>query len=376
MRVLQFIPSVNAYDGGTATYMQQLTTCLGKLCDLHVCVLSPVEELVVLDNCQIHSIPKSLLHLSEMKRAWISLLEEIQPDVVHINCCWLPQIALVTQWTYTWKKRLLSIPNCESVKIGLTPHGMLEPWIIERNYWTRKLPTILLYQRRAVKLCDFVIATSEEEQKHLLQLGWNRNVSLIQNGIDVEAVKVKTTWRKPKELLFMSRIHPKKGLELLFDAMSRIPSPCFHLTVAGTGDVDYISDLKNKVSSLNLSGQVSFVGAVYGEQKWKLIRDADILVLPSYSENYGLIVAEALASGTPVITTKGTPWRSLVEHSCGWWIAPDVAELTSVLMDCINKSEVEMTVMGTKARILAEIDCAVSQKVADLYQLYLSKNTQ
>jgi len=302
-------------------------------------------------------------------------LDEIRPDVVHINCCWMPQIALVTRWTYAWRSQM-STSN-HRLSIVLTPHGMLEPWILKRNYWTRKFLAIHLYQRQAVKQCDLVIATSEDECNHILELGWNSHVAIVKNGIDVDGIRPKTKWKRPSELLFMSRIHPKKGLEILLNAMAKLPSDHpYHLTVAGSGDEAYVSKIKQLVDNLSLNSFVDFVGPVYGEKKWQLIKESDVVVLPSYSENYGLIIAEALASGTPVVTTYGTPWKSVAEHQCGWWIAPEVETLSSALIELSFKTEEDMHMMGERAIKLAEMDCAIANKVADLYKLYLSNNIQ
>lgn len=183
MIVLQFIPSLNAYDGGTTTYMQELTPALGKLVDLHICALGQKEDFVQLGNATIHAIEISLKHICRMRKEWMALLDEIKPDIVHINCCWLPQCALVQYWTRQWQKREkypLSLPP----RLFLTPHGMLEPWIIRRNYWTKKVPAIWLYQRWAVRNADVIVATAAEEKQHIKDLGWNQNIAMLPNGIN------------------------------------------------------------------------------------------------------------------------------------------------------------------------------------------------
>jgi len=393
MKVLQFIPSLNKYDGGTATYMQQLAPVLGKQVELHLCALTPIDDFVTIEGCTPHSIPLSMLKWREMKRAWLALLEEIEPDVVHFNCCWMPQIAAVIHWTreaYDTKaadlhegltpRRLLkqhegpsatktktSVAERKEVELLLTPHGMLEPWIIKRNYWTRKLPAIWLYQRRALKEVDLLVATAEEEREHLLQLGWNKNVAMVPNGIGVEEIVPKSAWSNRHRLLFMSRIHPKKGLELLFEAIVKLKGEGmeFDLQIAGDGDPDYVAQLKAKAPA-----GVSFLGAVYGDEKWQLMKETDVVVLPSYSENYGLIVAEALASATPVITTTGTPWSCIAKQHAGWWVPATAEGLTGALRAFAACGTEEMKTLGNNARTLALKECNIAQTVEQLLALY------
>ena len=189
--------------------MQQLTPSLGQLCTLHVCAVGRTADFVSLEGCEVHGITGSLWHYRQMRREWMSLLEQLRPDVVHFNCCWMPQVAWAIDWTCRYAAKHPERPVCKV----LTPHGMLEPWILRRHYWTKKWPAIWLYQRRAVRQCDWLVATAQEERQHLLDLGWNQHVEVVENGIDVQKIVPKTTWCAPRKFLFMSRIHPKKGLE-------------------------------------------------------------------------------------------------------------------------------------------------------------------
>lgn len=355
MIVLEFIPSLNRYDGGTTTYMQQLAPALGKLVELHVCALGNIADFVPLEGCKVHSITLSMRHLLRMKREWLSLLDEVKPDVVHLNCCWMPQIACVARWTRSWR------PNC---RIAITPHGMLEPWIIRRNYLTKKLPAIWLYQRATIQQADVVIATAQSELEHVLQLGWTDKVAIAPNGIDVESIQMKREWRRPKRLLFMSRLHPKKGLEMLFDALKSCTAD-WEVQLAGDGERQYVEHLKAIAPPC-----VRFLGPVYGADKWQLIQESDLVVLPSFSENYGLIVAEALASGTPVITTTGTPWGAIEKYDCGWWVAPETASICAALEQASKMSESEMEQMGRQARRLAEQECGSAKMAEELAGIF------
>ena len=375
MKVLQFVPSLNVYDGGTATYMQHLAPALGGLCELHICALTPIEDFVPISGCHLHRIPLSLSHIREMKTSWLQLLRDIQPDVVHVNGCWMLQTALVIRWTERYRTASISLREAKSRPvIVLTPHGMLEPWIVHRHYLTRKLPALLLYQRRALQRCDLLVATSESERSHLQDYVPSNRIRVVSNGINVRDIVVKTEYQAPRRLLFMSRIHPKKGLEMLFSAMNKVPAS-LSLIIAGDGEPGYVATLRRQVDDLHLGDRVSFAGAVYGEEKWKLIRQADVVVLPSYSENYGLIVAESLASGVPVLTTTGTPWQSVAKCSCGWWVAPTVSAITQALQNVVTQTPDTLRQMGINARKLAETDCAVDVQAGLLMQIYQSEMT-
>lgn len=346
--------------GGTSTYLQQLAKELGKLVELYVvtyCSLQPI----ALEHTEIHFLSHSFLNPWGFRREWKTLLRQVHPDVVHVNCCWMPACALVQRWSQE-----------QGYPVVLTPHGMLEPWILHRHYLTRKLPALWLYQAKVIRSADYIHATAESEKAHLLQLGYNRKVTVIPNGIDVEEIAMKSDWTRKKTILFLSRIHVKKGIELLLAAFSGIKEklPGYSLVVAGEGEPNYIAHLKELSGQLGIAGQVEFPGGVYGESKWRLYRNADVFVLPTYSENFGLVVAEALASGTPVITTTGTPWQELQISHCGWWVDSDVTSLENALTEFLDTSDRDLEKMGRRGRILVENKYSSQKMAQELLELY------
>lgn len=358
MKVLHYIPNIDQTAGGTTTYMQLLSFELGKLCELHIATHrsnTPVEMM----NCQVHYISRSIL--SGMKKEWEKLLNDLQPDIVHINCCWMPQCAFVQKWAQDL-----------GYKVVLTPHGMLEPWIIQRNYWWKKLPALWLYQKKAVQRADYLHATATSEKENLLKLGYNPRIAVIANGIEVEKIPMKESWKRNREILFLSRIHVKKGIEFLLEAVAQLKEDLkeYRVLIAGEGDESYIQTLKAKAHALNISDQVHLIGGIYGAEKWKRFQQADLFVLPSYCENFGIVVAEALASGTPVLTTKGTPWQELETHGCGWWIELSVAEIVKALKAFINTSEATLEMMGRNGRILVENKYSNQKASKLMYDLY------
>jgi glycosyltransferase involved in cell wall biosynthesis len=253
---------------------------------------------------------------------------------------------------------------------------MLEPWIIKRHYWTRKLPALFLYQKDAIKNADCIHTTAESEKQNLLNLGYNHRITVIPNGIDIDSAILKSEWKKSRIILYLSRVHIQKGIELLIDAADKIESLLagYKIIIAGEGESEYIKSLKKKIRRKGLVSLFDFVGGVYGDKKWELFRRADIFILPTYSENFGIVVAEALASGTPVITTKGTPWQQLEIHRCGWWIDNDVNTIAQTLTEAIVLSEEEYRQMGERGQKLIENNYSVeivAEKMKRLYQWIL-----
>ncbi|MDR2010186.1 MAG: glycosyltransferase [Bacteroidales bacterium] len=364
MKILHYIPSIDHSSGGTTTYMQLLAKALGKLVDLHI-VTHPSKQPVTVENAQIHYLSGSFLQIFSIKKQWQKLLKDIRPDMVHINCCWNPLCA----YTQAWAQQ-------SGYKVILTPHGMLEPWIIRRHYRTRKAPALCLYQKKAVRVADYIHATAEPEKTNLLKLGYNDKIAVIPNGIETENISIKSCWEKTKTVLYLSRIHPKKGIELLIDAVVRIKDALagYKIIVAGEGDAHYIQSLKNRIHEQNVESVFDFAGGVYGEKKWELFQHADVFILPTYSENFGIVVAEALASGTPVIASKGAPWQELNTHHCGWWIDNDIDTIAKTLKEAIALSEEEYRQMGIRGQELVKENYSietVAQKMMQLYEYIL-----
>lgn len=360
MKVIHFIPSIDRTSGGVGVYIQVLAKELGKFCELYI-VTSYSQNQLTIDNATIITIPTKLLQFRRMKKEWCKLVQEIKPDLIHVNCCWMPQSA----FTQKWAQKL-------GYKVILSPHGMLEPWIISRHYWTKKVPALLLYQKAAIVNANCIHATAESEKANLLKLGYNKKIEVIANGIDVDSIRMKDNWARKKKILFLSRIHVKKGIEFLLEAAALLKKTLadYTINIAGEGDADYITFLKNKSKELGIENLVNFCGGVYGEKKWELFREADVFILPTYSENFGIVVGEALACGTPVITTKGTPWEELNTAHCGWWIDTNTKALTEALTDFLSKPTEELKDMGINGRKLIQNEYSTKKIAYDMFLLY------
>ncbi len=362
LRIIHYIPSIDRMAGGTSTYMQILGKELGKLAEVHV-ITHISEHPLLIDNCKIHYVSRYDFFCGNFRNEVNSLFDVIKPDLVHVNCCWMPACALFQK-----------IAQKHNIKVVLTPHGMLEPWIIKRHYWTRKLPALLLYQKSAIKYADCLQATAESEKQNLLTLGYNSNIKVVKLGIDAESIAVKTSWKKSKQILFLSRVHIKKGINYLIEAADILRDELqgYKILVAGEGDADYIATLKQQIVDKGLQGIIQLIGGVYGDKKWELFQKSDFFVLPTHSENFGLAIAEALASGTPVITTVGTPWNNLNTSNAGAWIEVGTQPLVETLKRFLSLSDEELEVMGKNGRKLIETKYSAKVMAEEMMEIYQS----
>jgi glycosyltransferase involved in cell wall biosynthesis len=222
-----------------------------------------------------------------------------------------------------------------------------------------------------------VHATSNEEAAATeARLPW-LHASVIPNGVEIpEHAPTRTFLEDGRlKLVYLGRLHPIKALDRLLKACKRLNDAStlrWHLVLAGAGEPDYVSELKRLVDAYELGPCVEFAGHVAGRQKEAILGAADVLVLPSHVENFGLVVAEALARGLPVIASRGTPWGGLEEVGAGLWVDNDPSVLAGAILQIRTRS---LASMGAAGRNWVEQEFswpAVGRRTVDLYRALLS----
>jgi glycosyltransferase involved in cell wall biosynthesis len=236
---------------------------------------------------------------------------------------------------------------------------MLEPWALNHKQIKKRIAW-MLYQKRDLQQAHCHIATGEVEARNLKSLKLGIPIATIPNGVDMPEelpckarIKLGTAVRKgQKTALFLGRIYPVKGLPMLVEAWSRVRPDGWILRIAGPDEAGHRKEVERAVSSAGLSDTVIFTGPIDPHMKKDVFFDADLFVLPSHSESFGMAVAEALAHGVPVLTTTGTPWSILKEKGCGWWMGATVDGLTEGLRQATKLNTEVLQAMGMKGRVL------------------------
>lgn len=259
-----------------------------------------------------------------------------------------------------------------TAKSVIVPRGTLSSYALSLSSKKKKL-VLALGQRKAMRLADLFIATCHKEYEDIRAFGLTQPVAIIPNGLDLPETE---TVNKKKSVLFLGRIHKVKGVDLLIDAWRKIESDGkyndWNLVIAGPTTSEYAKSVLQKAEGLR---SISFSGEVKGDVKTKLMSEAALYVLPTHTENFGISVGEALACGTPVITTTGAPWSGLVDNDCGLWIDLSVDNLTKALVDMMSRPMEQLISMGENGRSWIKRDFAwdeIAKKTIKSYEWLLA----
>jgi glycosyltransferase involved in cell wall biosynthesis len=282
-------------------------------------------------------------------------------DVLHDNGIWLPH-----------NHRLAVLAERRGIARVVSARGMLEPWALSHKRLKKSLAW-WLYQRRDLKHARCHHTTGEAEAQNVQHLGLGVPIATVPNGVDVPegrpwgvgsgAERAVRSGRRTA--LFLGRIYPVKGLPMLVEAWARVRPDGWVLRIAGPDEAGHQKQVEKAVSAAGLGQVVSFTGPVAYGMKKSAFFDAELFVLPTHSESFGIVVAEALAHGLPVLTTTGAPWSILPESGCGWWVDPTVDGIAEGLRRATALDPETLRSMGVKGRALVSAKFGW-KRVADL----------
>ena len=255
-------------------------------------------------------------------------------DVAHFHGIWQPAHA-----------RLAGVCATRRVPFVVSPHGMLEPWAWRHKRW-KKWPYFHLVEKHWIGRADALLATAPGEARRLREFFPRQRIETLPLGMtgdarpDYENARRKLQWM-PEErvLLFLSRIHVKKGLDLLLRALAAMQfPPQTRLVIVGVGDETYVGELQRfaRENATRLP-RIDWMGGVWGDARWPYFQGADLFCLPTHSENFGLAVLEACQTGTPALTTIDTPWADDLRGGRGWIGSASVESVREMLGDFFQK---------------------------------------
>ncbi len=264
--------------------------------------------------------------------------------------------------------------RADGAPLAISLHGMLLPWA-RRHKAVRKSIAWRLYQARDLALAGAVHVTSEDERAAAETAGVTTPLSVIPFGVALPPVDLRyrdgARREQERTLLFLGRVHPVKNLAALIDAFADVRPEGWRLLIVGPDEVEHRGELERLAASRRVAERVSFEAPVFGDAKRHLFARADLLALPSHSENYGAVVAEALAHGIPALASTGTPWRALENERCGWWVKPDRESLAGALRSILRSDETSLREMGGRGRAYVEQNLSwrtCAQRMAALYR--------
>jgi glycosyltransferase involved in cell wall biosynthesis len=308
-----------------------------------------------------NSFSSKLMAINKMSRdLFIEAQKHTGKAVIHDQGIWLMS-----------NHSVVTVARKSKTPLIVTPRGSLEPWSINHKAIKKKIAW-QLYQKKDLDSVDVFHATSLQEAQNIRELGFTQPVAIVPNGVDVPQ------WRERKKLkngdkktiLFLSRVYPKKGLLNLVNAWKTIKSPDWKIVIAGPDEANHRMEVEEAIRSANLQDCFEFVGPIDDVAKWDCYFQADLFVLPTFSENFGIVIAEALACGVPVITTTGTPWQELITHNCGWWIDIGVEPLAEALREAIALTDKERSEMGQRGRTLVYQSYSWAKVGKDMVEVY------
>lgn len=278
----------------------------------------------------------------------------------------------------------MAIARIQNIPYIIRPLGQLCEWSLQQSRRKKEI-YLALIEKTNLKAAKALHLTSKQEQKELELLNWNLANFILPHGLVLPTPiadarqQLHQILNIPLEtpiILFLSRLHPKKGLDYLIPALAKLSDQNFAFVLAGNGSLEYEAELDRLIQENNLGDRTYKLGFVSGEKKDICLQGADLYALTSHSENFGVAVLEALASGTPALVTTGVALSDLVkEQDLGWVVDLEIGAISDAIQEFLNNQTIGQE-MGDRARqfILENYTWEqIAAKIVAIYNQILSR---
>jgi glycosyltransferase involved in cell wall biosynthesis len=360
MNILHVVALVHASTGGPAFSVTRLASEQARLGHKVTLATLRYEHLgpeVEAPGVRVLALPGNLLAVHG--RGWSPELarmlrrEAKGADLVHNHGLWM--------WPNAYAR---AAAVAAGVPLVVSPRGMLDGWSLKRSR-VKKTVAWWLFEKRNLNSAALFHATSDLEVRNIRARGLEQEIVVAPNGVDCPDLAARPgrqalehkfpVLRGRKWIVFLSRLHPKKGLDVLLGAWSRqARRDQGVLVLAGSDLIGYGRELEHLIAQLGVQDSVCLPGEMRGAEKDALMANAEVFVLPSYSENFGLAIAEAMAWARPVIASTATPWSEIAERGAGWWVPPEIGAVAGALQEALSSSREKLQAMGCAGRALVE----------------------
>lgn len=273
-------------------------------------------------------------------------------------------------WTYPTYKTI-RVARKEDKPCIVTIHGMLNRDALKMTSFKKQI-FLKLFQKQDLQSVAYIHATSEYEAECIRELGITTPIAVIPNGVIDCKLKHSFSSDGIVRFGFVGRTDPVKNIDMLLSSWQKLGNytkNCQLTIIGGGNDSEYSKKLHTFVSEHNMNNVV-FTGLLSKENALQEMKKLDFLILPSRSENFGMVIPEALSMGIPCIASKGTPWEELNTHNCGWWIDCNEDSLCDAIKNALNTPTEEYNLMATNGVDLVMSKYSIDKTVDKLINLY------